>query len=27
VDVARFRTGQDYVKPLLGLFKARESRR
>jgi hypothetical protein len=27
VDVARFKTGQDYVKPLLGLFKARESRR
>ena len=26
VDVARFYTGQDYVKPLLGLFKAREFR-
>ena len=26
VDVARFSTGKDYVKPLLGLFKARESR-
>ncbi|HOI87896.1 MAG TPA: DUF58 domain-containing protein [Lentimicrobium sp.] len=27
VDVARMRTGQDYVKPLINLFKARESRR
>lgn len=26
VDVARFYTGEDYVKPLLGLFKAREIR-
>ena len=26
VDVARFYTEKDYVKPLLGLFKARESR-
>lgn len=26
VDVAKFYTGQDYVKPLLGLFKAREFR-
>ena len=26
VDAARFYTGKDYVKPLLGLFKARESR-
>lgn len=26
VDVARFYTGEDYVKPLLGLFKSRETR-
>ncbi len=27
VDFARFATSEDYVKPLLGLFKAREARR
>jgi uncharacterized protein (DUF58 family) len=27
VDVAKIRTGQDYVKPLVGLFKKREARR
>jgi hypothetical protein len=27
VDFARISTNQDYVKPLLGLFKAREARR